>query len=225
MKKIRAKRKYDLGIDKLKISKPEFKPGESQSDWMARCIPFLIENEGKTKEQATGQCAGMWQNKMEKEETNNIEFEGESKKFAFETYTAPEDFDLDDQHVTKGQELQFVLGVVLEPETIDATVTDKSAGDIYSDEEVRKAAHDFMANYTGRGNDLMHDGRDNTNLKIVESYIAPTDMAVNGSKVKKGTWMMGTLIFDSKIWEAVKSGKITGYSIGGIATGKLEEFS
>jgi cation transport regulator ChaB len=34
--------------------------GESREDWMARCIPYLIEKENKTKEQAAGQCGGMY---------------------------------------------------------------------------------------------------------------------------------------------------------------------
>ena len=221
MRKVRGKREYNLHIDKVEVAKPELKPGESQSDWMSRCIPVLIA-EGKNQEQAAGQCSGMWVNKKE-EDDDEIDFEGESKKFVFETYTAPEDFDLDDQHITKGQELQFVLGVVLEPETIDATTTEKSIGDIYNADEVRKAAHNFMVNYSGRGNDLMHNGLDNSELKIVESYVAPTDLSINGSQVKKGTWMMGTLIFDSTVWEAVKTGKISGYSIGGKANAKFEE--
>jgi cation transport regulator ChaB len=39
---------------------PEHIKGESRDDWMARCIPYLIEKENKTKEQAAGQCGGMY---------------------------------------------------------------------------------------------------------------------------------------------------------------------
>ena len=36
------------------------KPNESEKDYVARCIPHLIEKEGKTQEQAAGQCYGMY---------------------------------------------------------------------------------------------------------------------------------------------------------------------
>jgi hypothetical protein len=39
---------------------PKHIKGESREDWMARCIPYLIEKENKTKEQAAGQCGGMY---------------------------------------------------------------------------------------------------------------------------------------------------------------------
>ena len=204
--------KYFLGkyrIGQVKIEKPAMKEGESKEDWMGRCIPYLIQ-EGKDKDTASGQCAGMYESK------------GIGKKFTLSTFKALEDFSLGKLEIKKGQELKYVLGVVLEPETIDATKTKDSVGDIYDEEEVRKAAHHFMMNYKGNGNDFMHDGKNNKDLKIVESYIAPADFSFDGQKVKKGTWMMGTLIFDDGIWKAVKEGKITGYSIGGTARGGIE---
>lgn len=209
-------RKYNIGLSKLKVNKPELKPGESQSDWMARCIPVLI-TEGKTQEQASGQCAGMFQNKSVEK------FEEVSSKFETKEFEALEDFNIDGFEIKKGQELHYMLGVVLEPETIDATTTEKSFGDIYSEEEVRKAAHYFMAEYNGHGHDVMHSGKNSPDLKVVESYLAPVDMKVNKEDVKKGTWMMASLVLNDRIWNAIKEGEITGYSIGGIARGKLEE--
>ena len=34
--------------------------GESKQDFISRTIAYLIENEGKTREQAAGQAYGMW---------------------------------------------------------------------------------------------------------------------------------------------------------------------
>jgi len=201
-------------LDNLSIAKPEIQPGESRDDWMGRCIPFLIR-EGKTQEEAAGQCGGMFEQKAEK-------YEIENSKYSALTYNSPEDFKIGDITIKKGEELRYILGVVLEPETVDATRTDKTIGDIYSEEEVRKAAHNFMVTYSGSGNDLMHSGRDNSKLKIVESYIAPGDMMVGDGTVKKGTWMMATLVLDDKIWESVKKGEITGYSIGGFSDARIE---
>ena len=42
---------------------PEIKKGETQKEWIARCVPYLMEKEGKTREQALGQCYGMWRQK------------------------------------------------------------------------------------------------------------------------------------------------------------------
>lgn len=38
---------------------PTVKPNESRRHFMNRCIPYVIA-EGKTPEQAAGQCAGMY---------------------------------------------------------------------------------------------------------------------------------------------------------------------
>lgn len=37
---------------------------ESRSDWMSRCIPVVMD-EGRTHDQAVGQCAGMWNSAWE----------------------------------------------------------------------------------------------------------------------------------------------------------------
>ena len=39
------------------------KQGESKQAFISRCIAYLIENEGKTQDQAAGQCYGMWDNR------------------------------------------------------------------------------------------------------------------------------------------------------------------
>jgi DNA adenine methylase len=104
---------------------------------------------------------------------------------------------------------RFVLGVVLEPETEDAQ------GDIYSADEVRKAAHKFLEEYGGLG--LMHQMRVNDEVKILESYVAPSDFAVGDATVKEGTWLLGVHILSDDIWGQVKDGSLTGFSIGGSA--------
>jgi len=107
------------------------------------------------------------------------------------------------------KEERYVLGIVLEPETVDAQ------NDVYSSDEIRKAAHGFMERYGHIG--LMHrkliDGR----VKILESYLAPLDFTVAEQPVKKGTWLLAARIVDDELWEAVKRGEFTGWSIGGTA--------
>jgi DNA adenine methylase len=106
-------------------------------------------------------------------------------------------------------EQRFVLGVVLEPETVDAQE------DIYSAEEVRKVAHRFLEEFRGLG--LMHQVPVNGQVKIVESYVALDDMRVGGEDVKKGTWLLGVHVLSDELWAKVKSGDFTGFSIGGSA--------
>jgi DNA adenine methylase len=104
---------------------------------------------------------------------------------------------------------RFVLGIVLEPEVVDAQ------GDIYSPEEIRKAAHLFMQEFGGLG--LMHRIQVNDQVKVLESFLAPTDFELGGITVKKGTWMLGVRVLSDALWEQVKSGALTGFSIGGSA--------
>ena len=104
---------------------------------------------------------------------------------------------------------RYVLGVVLEPEVVDAQ------GDIYSAEEVRQAAHRFMEEFGGLG--LMHRFRVNDQVKVLESYLAPADLDMGEIKVRKGTWLLAVRILADELWEQVKDGQLTGFSIGGSA--------
>ncbi len=38
---------------------PDVNPGESESEYVARCVPIVMK-EGKTQDQALGQCYGMY---------------------------------------------------------------------------------------------------------------------------------------------------------------------
>jgi len=42
---------------------PAVKPNESRNDYVSRCIPYVIKNEGATQEQAVGKCEGMYTSK------------------------------------------------------------------------------------------------------------------------------------------------------------------
>lgn len=111
--------------------------------------------------------------------------------------------------ILKTAEERFVLGIVLVPETKD------SQGDIYSAEEVRKAAHGYMeaAGQLGKQHGELVTGK----LKILENYIAPIDFEQDGETVAKGTWILGVRVVDDDLWKDVKDGSFTGFSIGGSA--------
>ena len=104
---------------------------------------------------------------------------------------------------------RYVLGVVLVPERVDAQ------GDVYSHEEVRQAAHRFMEEFGGLG--LMHQLRVNDQVKVLESYLAPVDLQVGVVAVPKGTWLLAVRVQSDELWERVRAGELTGFSIGGSA--------
>lgn len=110
------------------------------------------------------------------------------------------------------EEQQTVTGVVLRPEITDAQ------GDIYDSDVIRKAAHEFLANYNrGTKLGLQHKEFKTGRFALVESYLAPMDFALGTSLVHSGSWVMTVKVLDPKIWALVKSGKIAGFSIGGKA--------
>jgi hypothetical protein len=111
-----------------------------------------------------------------------------------------------------GGELRFILCAVLVPEEVDAQ------GDIYSADEIRKAAWGYARNFRNIG--LEHKGLLPPDRAVmVESFLIYDDdgMTVAGSHFTKGTWVLGVQVFDDKLWGDVKAGRITGLSIGGWA--------
>lgn len=108
-----------------------------------------------------------------------------------------------------GGEMRYVLGIVLEPEVVDAQ------GDVYSADEIRRSAWEYMTNFRNVG--LMHKGLVNGKVRLVESYVAPADMRLEGSVIRKGTWLLGLNVADDELWGQVKNGALTGLSIGGFA--------
>lgn len=114
-------------------------------------------------------------------------------------------------NVQKAEEKQIMIGIVLAPEEVDAQL------DIYDAEVIEQAAHKFLANYNA-GTKMGHLHKEfNRPLELVESYIAPTDFKLNKRAITKGTWMMAVKVKDPTLWEKVKNGELTGFSIGGVA--------
>jgi len=110
------------------------------------------------------------------------------------------------------EEKRIVTGVVLQPEEVDGQ------GDIVSAEVIEETAHKFLMNYVKARAQigLMHEDF-TRQIEVVELYIAPAEFKLGGRKVKKGSWLMSVFIVDDEVWEAVRSGAITGFSIKGLA--------
>lgn len=110
------------------------------------------------------------------------------------------------------EEKQLVYGVVYEPGVVDAQ------GDWADAAEIEKACHGFMKDC--RVVKLMHkDDLDENSAQIVESYIAPQAMDIGGQQVRKGSWVLGVHVLDKGVWESIKKGELSGFSMGGFALG------
>lgn len=88
-------------------------------------------------------------------------------------------------------------------------------GDLVTEEDVRVAKESFNKSMM-RAN-LFHMTMTDT-FEIIESYLAPTDMILNEHFVQKGTWLCTLQVLDEDLWTLVKSGEISGISIGAVAT-------
>lgn len=109
-------------------------------------------------------------------------------------------------------EERYVLGIVLEPLTAESP---DAQGDIYDAATIRKAAHMYMERFQNVG--LQHKQMVNDKVILVESYLAPANIVVGSTTIKAGTWLMAVRVDDDELWGQVKSGAITGFSIGGWA--------
>ena len=63
----------------------------------------------------------------------------------------------------------------------------------------------------------MHRKRLFGGARILESYLAPQNLVINGEDVKDGSWLMGWRLDNDKVWADAKSGKLGGFSIQGSA--------
>lgn len=79
-------------------------------------------------------------------------------------------------------------------------------------EEIEKMAHRFMENLRLTRIDKQHNSEPDEGI-VVESFIArPGD-----PDFTPGAWVLGTKILKEETWQAILKGKITGYSIAGVA--------
>lgn len=105
-------------------------------------------------------------------------------------------------------ESHFVTGIVYEP------MAEDTDGNYMTAEEIEKAAHWFMKH--GGDVDIQHCFQKAKDVEVVESFVAKSDMEMEGQKVTKGTWIMTMEVADASIWDSITKGEITGFSMGGV---------
>lgn len=112
-------------------------------------------------------------------------------------------------------EFTFVLAPVLVPETVD------KHGDIIDADEIEMTAHGFLED-DGRAGLLHKMMLSKRQASIVESYLLRSASQINKKRFKKGTWMVGMKIYDSRLRRLIKEKKLKGFSVGGSATAEDE---
>ena len=180
---------------------PKQKPGEDKAAFVGRCMSdpkMVAEFPGRRQRLAVCFNSSSAEPKAGAEVAKSEKSEPAAKSMAVKLVK-----------VAEGDEKRTVFGVVLEPEEFD------SHRDIYSADEVEKTAWNFMESHQNFG--LMHK-QIMKEIVPLESYLAPVDFELNGTKIKKGTWLLRVKVKSDQIWKDVKSGKLTGFSIGGMAT-------
>ena len=103
-------------------------------------------------------------------------------------------------------EKQIAYGEVYVPEQRD---TD---GNWMTAATIEKMAHDFMENLRNTHIDKNHDGETDKGT-VVESFI----VRKGDPDYTEGAWVVGVHVQDKDIWDQVKKGELTGFSIGGEA--------
>lgn len=117
--------------------------------------------------------------------------------------------------VKADEDKHYVTGIVYEP------MTEDTDGNYMTEEEITKAAHWFMKN-SGKP-DIQHCFEKADNVEIVESYVAKSDMEIEGQQIKKGTWIMTMEVADDDVWDKIEKGEITGFSMGGTGNYSTED--
>lgn len=117
--------------------------------------------------------------------------------------------------VKSDPEKHYVTGVVYEPMAAD------SQGNYMTGDEIAKAAHWFMKNQGSV--DIQHCFEKAAGVEVVESFVAKSDMEIDGENIKKGTWLMTAEVTDDDVWDAIQKGEITGFSMGGVGVYSEED--
>ena len=104
------------------------------------------------------------------------------------------------------EEQRLFLGVVLEPESYDLHK------DIYSADAIKKACAQEQQYLQSN---VQHSVQvDDSVMTVTKSFIQEVDAKIGEEVIKAGTWLREAKIKSDPLWEAVKKGEFTGWSIG-----------
>lgn len=107
----------------------------------------------------------------------------------------------------KNTEERIVGGIVYAPDVPD------QQGDYTTTAEIWKAMKTFAENGFPLG--VMHSGK--AKAHVVECFQAEKDTKKGGDVIPAGAWYMAAKVDDDELWEAIKLGRMTGWSMSGQA--------
>lgn len=117
---------------------------------------------------------------------------------------------MDLQVIQKEASFLTILFVALAPDEADRN------GDIISEEEITKTAHEFMINLQDKKVDIDHDNDDVVEDAIfVESYVAPAEITLdNDAVIPKWCWIVW-IKFSQDVYDKFVDGDYVWISIDG----------
>jgi outer membrane murein-binding lipoprotein Lpp len=114
---------------------------------------------------------------------------------------------------------QIVYSVAMRPNMLipRKDINGEPAMVFYTEETIADLQQNFFKKNHHNGATVNHDGKVRENMYIFESWIvqdSEKDKAtLLGMQVKKGDWVTAQKIENAEVWQDVKSGKLTGFSI------------
>ena len=166
---------------------------ESESEFVSRCIPILI-NEGKDNEQASAICYSMYQEKSTK-----------MQKFAIQD-----------------EEKRIVSGVAMIAD-MPIYRRDAIRGEYYvvfDKESIFKIAKKWARSNKYQAVNEHHETPIIEGVSLFESYLVDRERGVMPPKgyedVADGSWFVSYLIDNDEVWAKVKSGEFKGFSVEGV---------
>ena len=147
-----------------------------------------------------------------RKESEEAEAEEEAAEDDEDEAIAEESDDSEEEEVEKvkglNNDLQELTGIIMKPDFEDGHDEQINC------EEIMKAMnhHDSC----GRPLKLQHEVEMTPeHAYVMDSFIAPIDMEVEGLLVPKGSWAMRVKILNKPLWNAIKSGVFKSFSPGG----------
>jgi hypothetical protein len=146
----------------------------------------------------------------------------EKQRYTLGVVYEPDTLDTDNEFST-AEEIEkacwgFMLHIQSENDTakLAKSLLEQVVDAAKKDAEVRLDVTDLLATTTEkRGVGSMHEEM-LPDCRVVECYLAPQDLVVQGQAVKKGAWMLG-VVWNEEQFAKIQGGERTGYSMGGTA--------
>lgn len=168
--------------------------GESESDFIGRCIGTLVGEEGYDQDQATAVCYSKW------EKTRQM-----IGQFAIQD---------EEQRIISGP-------LILADRKIYRKEGKREYYVVFPKETVKAIALKFFKKGYQANVNLMHDGGQTVDgVTMFESWIKDDARGIPGMKgyedVPDGSWFGSFKVENDAVWAKIKAGEVKGFSVEGI---------